>query len=67
MTATYILRALDKDGNESFYTGRAGSAFVGPEETEAFPFQSLAVARGRASRFNDSMPVHGLRFVAIEV
>ncbi len=60
-----ILRALDDDGNQFFYTGRAGSAWVSPDSNDAFVYHSLHVARRKATLFNRLSEVHCLRFVAI--
>jgi len=66
MTASYVLRALDANGNESFYTGRAGAGWVSADKAEAFPYFNLEGARRKAMLFNKNMPLHGLRFLAVE-
>jgi hypothetical protein len=61
----YLLRALDKDGKEFFYTGRAGDGWVSPKVSEAFTYQNLDGARSKAKRFNEMTDIHGLRFMAM--
>lgn len=62
---THILRALDKDGNEFFYTGRAGEGWISANMGEAFPY-SLEGARNKAIRFNEAAALHGLWFIALD-
>jgi hypothetical protein len=60
-----ILRAVDANGNESFYTGRAGAAWVSADRAQAFVYANLARARRIAMTFNVREPLTGLRFVAV--
>jgi hypothetical protein len=60
-----FLRALDASGNEFFWTGRAGEAWVSPRREEALVAFSLEGARAKALQFNQRMALHGLRFVAV--
>ena len=63
--SAYILRALDSDGNESFYTGRTGDGWVSSRRDEAFVYQSPEGARRKATQFNAYTQLHGLRFIAL--
>jgi hypothetical protein len=60
-----IIRGLDRTGNEVFYTGRAGSAFVSTDKMEAFTGYSIEGARRKATQLNEATCLHGIRFVAI--
>lgn len=62
----FILRALDANGGEFFWNGRAGAAWVGPK-AEAFRLDNLGEARRKAALFNGRMALHGLRFIAVPV
>jgi len=62
---TYILRALDINGSESFYTGRAGDGWVSVDITNAFTYESLDGARNQGKRFNRNERLHGLWFIAV--
>ena len=60
---THIVRGLDQDGNEFFYTGRAGLGWVSTDLHEGFHY-TLDGARRKALQFNANTELHGLRFVA---
>jgi hypothetical protein len=60
---THILRALDNNGNEFFYTGRAGEGWVSKNVDEAFSY-GFNEAKRRAKHFNMNTEIHGLRFIA---
>jgi hypothetical protein len=62
----YILRGLNADGDEFFYTGRAGSGWISKDRNEAFGYWTEQMARGKAMSFNQFCPLHGLWFVAME-
>jgi hypothetical protein len=64
-TKNYILRGLDSNGVETFYTGRAGSGWVSADQSEAFAYLSQEAARRKATLFNARMQMHGLRFIAV--
>jgi hypothetical protein len=49
---TYILRALDQNGDEFFYTGRAGEGWVSKDRNAAFTYS----LEGSASRFSFLSP-----------
>lgn len=62
----YILRALTKNSEERFYTGRAGqSNWVSADRGEAFTYSSQNVARTKAKNFNRMVAIHGIWFIAI--
>ena len=63
---TYILRGLNANGDEFFYTGRAGSGWVSKDRKEAFGYWTEQMARGKAMSFNQFCPLHGFWFVAVE-
>lgn len=65
MENKYLVRAIDTDGNISFYNGKAGSAWITPIRQEAFGYDSREAAQRKAKLFNEMTPVHGLRFIAI--
>ena len=60
-----IIRGLDNHGNEVFYTGKAGPAFVSPDESEAFDAFNLEGARRKATILNRMTKIHGYRFTAL--
>lgn len=60
-----ILRGLDVNGNEAFYTGRAGTGFVSADKAEAFTYTLLAGARLQATNLNRMTALHGWRFIAV--
>ena len=62
---TYLLRALDANGVEGFYTGRAGQGFVGTL-ADAWTYEVLASARRQAGQFNGFTELHGWRFNVVE-
>ena len=66
MTTTFVLRGLDTNGGEFFYTGRAGQRWVSPNIDEAFTYTSLEGARNAALRHNRWTELHGLRFIALD-
>lgn len=61
-----ILRAVDASGNVSFWTGRAGQAWVSPDRAEAFTGLNMEGARRKALKFNQMTAAHGLRFIAVQ-
>jgi hypothetical protein len=61
----YILRGLNANGGEFFYTGKAGSGWVSKDKKEAFGYWTEQMARGKAMSFNQFCPLHGLWFVAM--
>ena len=63
--STYILRGLDGNGRELFYTGRVGDGWVSPHRAEAFTYETLERARYRATFFNRMVDVHGVWFLAV--
>lgn len=65
MSAIYILRAVDDNGNVSFYTGRAGDRWLSPDRSDAFAGYNAEGARRKATQFNLLMGLHGQRFVAV--
>ncbi len=67
MRSQYILRGLDADGNEMFYTGKAGTGWVSVNRNDAFTYHHQDVARDKAKLFNTRMPLHGLRFIALDI
>ena len=60
-----ILRGLDSNGREVFWTGRAGDLWVSEDRSEAFAGLSIEGGRRQATKFNAFTELHGLRFVAI--
>jgi hypothetical protein len=64
---TYILRALDKEGNVMFYTGKAGMDWLSPYKYEAFEYATKKAAGWKATHFNRMEPIHGYWFVCIPV
>jgi hypothetical protein len=61
---SYILRALDKEGNVMFYTGKAGMNWLSCYKYEAFEFAAKMAANRKAINFNKMEPVHGYWFIA---
>jgi hypothetical protein len=61
----YILRALDRDGRISYYTGKAGEGWVHSDPSLAFVYENLVAAQVRAMRHNKHEPLHGLWFVPV--
>ena len=62
----YILRGLNANGDEFFYTGGAGSGWVSKDRKEAFGYWTEQMARGKAMSFNQFCPLHGFWFVVME-
>jgi hypothetical protein len=62
--ARFLVRGLDNDGREAFYTGRAGDGWLGAK-AEAFGYQTLDGARNRATGLNRHSELHGWRFIAV--
>jgi len=60
----YIVRALDAEGRESFYNGRAGAGWVSADRAEVFEY-SQEGARRKALLFNRATQLHGLWFIAV--
>ena len=46
----FILRAFDRNGNELFYTGRAGSNWLSPSIHDSFIYDTLEGASFAAKR-----------------
>lgn len=61
--ATYVLRGLDPDGQEHFYTGKAGEGYVSKNINDAFPYQTIEGARRKAGVLNSTSS--WMRFVAV--
>ena len=67
MGSTFILRALDRNGSESYYTGREGREWTSANVYDAFTYRSLECARHKAALLNRAEHLHGLWFFAKEV
>lgn len=65
MQTLSILRGLDSNGREVFWTGRTGDFWVSEDRSEAFAALSLEGARRQATKFNAFTELHGLWFVAV--
>ncbi len=68
MTTTknaFVVRGINVIGHESYYTGKAGGAFVGPAIDNAFAYDSIGAARRKASTLNNMSLVHGWRFMVV--
>jgi hypothetical protein len=63
---TYILRALDQNGEEFFYTGRAGERWVSKDRNAAFTYSLEGSAQCKAMYLNEAIQLHGLQFIVIE-
>ena len=63
----FTLRAIDIDGNEFFYTGKAGQEWVSPKLSEAFAGYSKEGAERKAALFNRMTGIHGLRFIRLQM
>jgi hypothetical protein len=61
----YYLRAIDRDGRESFYNGKAGPSWTSPNRNESFLYQTKEAAQRKAVMFNRMTEIHGLRFIAL--
>jgi hypothetical protein len=48
----HILRGLNANGDEFFYTGKAGTGWVSKDRKEAFGYRTEQMARGKAMSFN---------------
>lgn len=66
-TQTFIVRGLTAEGNERFYTGRAGNDFVSPYVSHAFEYATLEGARNKALSLNRMTELHGVRFIGMAV
>jgi hypothetical protein len=64
-TTTTPIKALDANGAEFWWTGRAGNLWVSANAADAFRGLSLDGARRKAAQFNRMTEIHGLRFVAV--
>jgi hypothetical protein len=62
----YILRGVNSDGDEFFYTGKAGDGWVSEDRSKAFGYWTEEIARRRAITFNEFCQVHGFWFVAVK-
>jgi hypothetical protein len=60
---SYVLRALDNEGNRYFYTGTAGLNWLSFEPENAFEYQGWEAACNKAKTFNKMEPVHGYWFL----
>ena len=61
----YILRAMDREGNVMFYTGKAGMDWLSFEKANAFTWHTKNAAGWKAKHFNKMEPVHGYWFIPI--
>ena len=61
----YYLRALDQNGSESYYTGKAGKNWISINRDDAFLYQSKEAAQRKATAFNRMTEIHGLRFIVL--
>jgi len=61
----YYVRGIDRDGDELFYTGRAGAGFAHWDRAKAFLYDSKQAAQTRAKNLNLGMELHGIRFIAL--
>jgi hypothetical protein len=59
----YILRALDKEGNIHFYTGKAGMEWMSSYRESAFRYATEQAALWKSKSFNRMEPVHGYWFI----
>lgn len=59
----YVLRALDKEGNTYFYSGKAGMDWLTHFSNEAFAYFEIEAATNKAKNFNKMEPVHGYWFI----
>lgn len=59
------IRALDASGNEFWWTGKAGAAWVSRDRADAFVGFTLEGARRKAALFNGRSAITGLHFVAV--
>lgn len=63
MFSHYILRALDIEGNQTFYTGKAGMEWLSFDQKNAFHYSTMMEADRKAKNFNRMEPVHGYWFL----
>lgn len=61
----FIVRGVTQEGNEVFYTGKAGDKFTSPLRTASFGYVSQLQARHRAKCLNSMTAVHGVWFIAV--
>lgn len=61
----FYVRGIDKEGDECFYTGKAGAGFAHWDRAKAFLYDSREAAQTRAKNLNVGMPIHGIRFIAL--
>jgi len=61
----FVLRGLDQNGVEKFYTGGAGQNWLTRDKAKAFEYSSQDVARQKAKHFNNAMKLHGYWFIAV--
>ena len=61
----YIVRGRTVEGNEVFYTGKAGQAFISTLRGESFGYTSQWQAQARAKNLNCMSDIHGVLFIAI--
>jgi hypothetical protein len=59
---SYILRALDKEGNILFYTGKTGMDWLTYNRGDAFAYFNRDLALQKSTNFNRMEPVHGYWF-----
>ncbi len=64
---TYCLRGVTAQGNEVWYTGRAGERWVSDQYNEGFTYQSHERAHNRAKAFNAYVTLHGVWFTVASV
>lgn len=60
-----LVRGITKNGDEVFYTGKAGPAFVSAHTAEAFTGYNLEGARAKALTLNKMTELHGVRFIGM--
>ena len=60
-----IVRGINNQGDEVFYTGKAGPAWVSENISEAFEYELLPPAIRKAMHFNKTTELHGVRFIGM--
>jgi ribosomal protein S27AE len=60
---SYILRGLDTNGNERFYTGKAGKGWVSDQRGASFGYISHHIATEKAKLFNSRVALTGIWFI----
>lgn len=65
MNSMFILRGITGEGNEVFYTGKAGQAFTSALRGESFGYVSKVCAQHRAQNLNEMHKIHGIWFVVV--